>query len=548
MVRSDLLVAEAQGEDADEHFVRIVGAPLDGVDRSVSLGTAPPSRESIHKLVERHRSSPHKLVRIAEALGEKRTPLDRYVVDRFIELLFADSDDVRLDAVWVVVGTNALPVLGAALEQRNWSWSAHKPYLESAIGSDAVAAANRDTPFRRIAHRLAPARLLPALSERECTSEDVAIAVELINVVLESSVAPPGSPLEISHDLTAAEEMVDYLHSFGDIREPGDGTSFAENLLKTGDEYHERRSALAKTYFDKVVAARRAGAHLHLELIHARHFDVVFRQCPDGVDGWLCGLEEATPAIVQRVQLADGFYVSLCEALLVNDPSRGVGVWRTLKECLTHVRFTVHGDMDRLLHALFAAGDDPEVGKALDEVYAIDAARNDIDLIDLIVAARKFGREEWLRSKVAQDEQSPSPLHRRRAAFLAPLLAIPPIADATAWPAGWQSRGVASASWKLGQREAFARHWLSAFASAETPEAAHAAWRLFLVCVDRRAWAWMADVLDWENSSSPLAAVQRRFVGKQKQKLLRAMADNAKHWKENYTHRRYPRALWPWNQ
>ena len=73
---------------------------------------------------------------------------------------------------------------------------------------------------------------------------------------------------------------------------------------------------------------------------------------------------------------------------------------------------------------------------------------------------------------------------------------IPQIASAGLWPAGEHADHVGSASWKLAQREAFARYSLRAFAQAETATEAHAAWRLFLACVERGACAWIADILD----------------------------------------------------
>ena len=49
-------------------------------------------------------------------------------------------------------------------------------------------------------------------------------------------------------------------------------------------------------------------------------------------------------------------------------------------------------------------------------------------------------------------------------------------------------------------------------------------------------------------SESGLGARKKRFVAHQKNEIRRAIAKNEKNWAENYTHNRYPKVLWPWNQ
>ena len=101
----------------------------------------------------------------------------------------------------------------------------------------------------------------------------------------------------------------------------------------------------------------------------------------------------------------------------------------------------------------------------------------------------------------------------------------------------------------LGQREAYAFGWLRSFASARTPEAAHAAWVLFKASADRRAWPWMGDVLRecWQGEdSAPLNEAKRRLMVVENHELQRRMAANEKSWKDGFGGMRYPKALRPW--
>ena len=549
-IRNELLIAEVQGEEGGSQLRRILRAEPDGVGASLWAACGSPSVTELDTLVAEHRSDPKQLVRIAEAIGEKRVSLGEMAFGAFAELLFREHEDIAMEPLWLVLGLNEPERLGAILEERSWSWSADKPYVENVTGSEALAAANRNAPFESFAGRLAPGTLLAVLYGRECGRANVALAVDLLGeVVLKSTKGPPETALEISHDRTIAEDRLNYLHTYGDIRDLDDEMDSVERFItRSRDDYEERRRALAKRYREEVMEARRAGMHFHLEFVHPEHFDVVLDWCPEAVDAWLEGMADGCPAFKRRVRSANGFFVSLCEALLVQIPERGVLLWRALKECMTQVKFTVDGEMDRLLQALCWAGGGPEVEQALEEVYGVEAARTDRDLAELVVAARRSGRVDWLRSMVTRDAESGCPLHRRRAAFLEPLLTTPAIAEADGWPQGEFGGGVRGASWKLAQREAFARHWLRTFWEADTPAAAHAAWRLFLASVDRRAWAWMGDVLHGTaEGEAELQAVKRRFMAAQTRGVRRAMADNEKQWADNYAHRRYPRALRPWN-
>ena len=548
--QTQLLIAEIQGEAAIDQVRRIAGASIDDLDASLALACESPSTAELEDLVDEHGCDPPGLQRLAEIVGEKTVTLGEQAFDAFVGLLFGRFEGVKLEPVWVVLGLNAPERLGVILQERGWAWSGEKPYIENVMGSIALAAANRETPLERFATRLAPMSLLRVVSDRGAAQEEVVFAVQLVDkVVMQQAVPVPETPLVVSHDRSEAEQTVNYLYSYGDIREKDELGDSGRHFPRSQEDYQERRWALANRYHEEVMDARRRGVNFHLELVQPEHLGMVVDWCLDTVAEWLDGMAERSPAFATRVRLADGLFVSLCETLLVRRPDLGVELWRALNDCLTHVKFTVHGDMDRLLEALFAAESSANVEQALEEVYGLDGTRTDRELVALVVAARRHDRLDWLRSMVAKDAASQCPLHQRRAAFLKPLLTVPEVAGDDGWPQGEFAGGVRGASWKLGQREAFARHWLRTFATADSAVEAHAGWQLFLACVDRRAWSWLTNLLDrGAEGESGLDAMRRRFVVQQKREIRRAIRENEKYWGESYTHWRYPRALMPWNQ
>ena len=546
---TQLLIAEVQGEGAANQVRRIASAGLDGVETSLARACGSPTSAELEDLVEEYRYDPNGLLRVAEFIDDKAVTLGERAFEAFSGLLFEGAENRELGPVWLVLGVNAPIRLGAMLDERGWAWSGEKPYMENVMGSMAVAAANREASFDRFATRLAPMAVLPVVADRGASREEVVFAVELVSsVVMHPAVPVPETPLEVSHDRNEAE-VTGYLFSFGDIREKDEIDDVARFISRTREDYQERRQGLANNYFEEVMDARRRGANFHLESVQPEHLGLALDWCTDTVDDWLNGMSERSPAFVRRVQMANGFFVPLCEALLVKRPSLGVELWRALNDCMTHVKFTVHGDMDRMVEALFASECSASVEQELEGVYGLDGARTDRELVTLVVAARRHGRLAWLREMVVEDEASQCPLRRRRASFLGPLLTVPEVAGDDGWPQGEFAGGVRGASWKLGQREAFAHHWLRTFAKARSEAEAHASWQLFLACVDRRTWSWFTDVLvrDLEGDGG-LDVAKRRFVVQQKREIRRAIAENEKHWGENYAHRRYPRALRPWNE
>ena len=552
-IAANLLMVEVYGLPPLEQFEKIKNSKLNGFRVAFGSVCASPSTDELDQLLTQYESHPNSLAMIAAVFREKHFSLSDQAFHRFASLLWSDDENIKLDPLWILLGTNSPRRLGAALEERAWSWSPTKGYVENLLGSRALATANRNEPFEKYAERLVPTELLRSLSIRECSQEDVRLTIELLNkVVFDTPVNPPQANISAWHDRESAQEMTDYLFTVGDLYEDKGEQDDVRNIVAahhSPEKYEERWRSIANRYHKEVLAARESGAHFHFGCLDARDFDVVIRHCPEAVDTWLDGMDEGSNAFVRRALLANGFFVPLCEALLLHAPGIGVKLWRALRRGdLDHLRYTVFGDMDRLVHALFRAKPCAEVDEALNEVYGVEHAPNDKGLMDLVVAARLSNRLNWLREMVARDRRSACPLNNRRAEFIEPLLTVPELAGDTGWPEGESGGDIKSIAWRLAQREAFARHWLISFAKSHTLEEAHAHWRLFLASADRRAWSWISNVLDETLPSGDINSdAKRRFVVFQSRRLKRAMTENEKWWSNNYAGRSYPENLWPWN-
>ena len=550
---TNLLITEIQYEPPGAQIRTIMEAGLDDISLFLVRACDSPSQEELDELLDAYEGDKERLSQLVSLLCEHDLTLSERAFRAFSNLLEPRNANSAPEAVWLLLASNAPTRLGAILDEVGWKWASDRSFAENVWGSAAIAASNQGTAFAELAPRIAPAKLLEVLSQRACTQEDVELAAQLLTGVLfENLIDPPTPGVVISHEQDKVQSGA-YDFTAGDlVTEDDNQDAFTRSLerISSFDQHVEQQRKLTKSYIDQVREARRAGARLYLASFEAEDFDPILQHCPKVIDSWLKGLESSSADFIKRVRLAEGCFVGLCEALLKEDPPRGISLWRVLRRCLV-TRFTGRGGVDRLVYALFAALPSIKIEAVLEEIYGIDTARTDEDLIELVIAARCSGRTDWLRRMIRRDVTSLCPAHRRRATFLEPLLSRPDIAGDVDWPSGHGTGGfddIRETAWILGQREAFAHHWLRVFAEATTPESAHAYWHLFKACADRRAEIWRQTLYQSHaTKDGRLEAAKQRFICQEAYSLKRAMAENGKSWSDSFAARKSPKTLLPWN-
>ena len=552
-IQAMMLVSEIQSDLPMEQFRKIMDSGIDSIYVHLAEACDTPSKWEIDKLIDEYTGNDEQLDKLASLLATHKPALSDHAFSTFSKLLKSNVANTKSGAAWMLLGLNDPVRLGGLLNQTGWTWSSDKAYAENIIGSIAIAEANQGKAFTEYASRIAPAKLLEILAQGEHSQSDVAYVVDLLDAVLLGDIIDSPEPgVEIFHEQKSAQSAW-YEFSAGDLEEDTDNQEDAIRFIErfnNSEKLMERRHQVIQTYREEVRKMRQAGAQLFLVDITAEDFDPILKHCPDAIDKWLDGLETQSSNFLKRIRLAEGFFVALCEALLIADTPRGLSLWHVLRNCLI-TNFISHANIDRLLHALFAAPSFVEVDVILEDIYDIDEAKTDEDLINLVIASRINGRIDWLKRKVETDRVSSCPAHQRRAVFLEPLLALPNIADDANWPSGHVS-GVFDSihrnAWILGQREAFANHWLQEFAKTKTPEHAHAYWCLFKACADRRALIWMCDVYEThKNKNESIDLAKQKFINQEEQSLKRAIADNEKSWFDKFAGCKFTRVLLPWN-
>lgn len=182
--------------------------------------------------------------------------------------------------------------------------------------------------------------------------------------------------------------------------------------------------------------------------------------------------------------------IDLLAASLESRPAEGADIWRLVKK--THRRNSLTmGDFDLLP---FFASDHAEISRL--RTQALDSARTDDDLTDIVFALLKGQREQWLIAFILEDLKSASAWRAARGLTLAGLLdntenagALWNLAIGPLCLPDWLATVRQAASERY-ERNVDACHWLEMFLATQTRDEAYGFLKLFLKSIDVRYALW----------------------------------------------------------
>ena len=257
--------------------------------------------------------------------------------------------------------------------------------------------------FDQVVCRISPWLLLEAAERRGGEDGEVRLASAIFGEALmgcESEEPDPGSDLTI--EVTKTADMP-FTFSVG-LRESGSDAERFRRSFDPDEQLNALRVAV-DTAVARIRETRQSGAKLYLATFSSEGFVPVIQCAPEVVDSWLMGVSERTGDFRRRVRLAEGAFLSLCEALLACKPEQGVELWHALRECLM-TRFVGRADVDELVHIVFRVPDSPEVMDLRRELWALKLCCTDRDLLDLAIVAKVNQREEYLETTIQEDRKS----------------------------------------------------------------------------------------------------------------------------------------------
>ncbi len=441
---------------------------------------------------------------------------------------------------------------GRWLVADGWSWSPEADVWVNHYGTGAYIEATRALPFEQITQRLAPWRILEAARLRGSDQMEVRLAAEIFShvlMVVKIEEPDPGSTLSV--DRTEAESPpFSFSVSPRISQEDADNPMAALSKAMDVDAQAEAYRRAAEIAISRIREVHASGASLYLASIDVVDFEQVLEHAPDMVDRWIEGYQEISTNFRRRVRLAEGAFLTLCEALLASDPIRGTQLWRAVRASMV-TRYIGVAGIEELLHMVFRVQDSPEVIALRDELVTLEYCNTDKDLFNLAVAASYNGKADWLASIIETDRASPHAWKRKRSVVLAGFIANNTLPVVDAWPEGEIRTGYAALECKSARfrwAEACAHHWWRVYLNAHDPAAAYAAWVLFLRSADQRAWIWINQDVKAENDNSPFMQLKLSHARLNRSARKRAMEKRVGKLDDNFIGRKILAGVGPWGK
>ena len=207
-------------------------------------------------------------------------------------------------------------------------------------------------------------------------------------------------------------------------------------------------------------------------------------------------------------------YEALCEALFLEGDSRASDLYSALRDATRQKPAFIQDRIGDSLPRLLLRVDTDEVLPHRRAWY--QCCGGDLALLDFATAVRQHGREAFLLELIQEGLASPVYFDQAKAISLAGwcgthLKFRSLLEQLRVEPDSWFDSLRKQALWR-GDRESWARSWLSDYLSARSLAESFAAFRLFLRCVDRRYCAWRGEILGTAREASITAKRRLKFL------------------------------------
>lgn len=275
----------------------------------------------------------------------------------------------------------------------------------------------------------------------------------------------------------------------------------------------------------------------------------VVRERPDLISRWLQPVLAEQAETERLLPLGRSFYEALCEALLSCDPGVGVDLYWRLRNTPCPVRFEDRDTGIQFLdYALFSASRSCEVIGAWQR--KLEACRTDRELMDLSIAARAGGAEDWLWTIAEEGADSGVPLRRLRSFGLLGFIEAGRARSMLEkyrqeHRDTWLGQAIETSVRRL-QSNGHAKHWFGQFLGATDTVDSWRSFRLFLRCADRRFWGWR-ETTEHRVSSCSQIQLRRQFLDQNMDTLRNAIGRNEAELETSFLGQKVlDGEIWPW--
>lgn len=517
-IATQLLHIELLGASIDRQLNTLVEASDAKLTLDLLDILKPAETDTLERFLDRWGTTNQRAVEVAfNYIARHEVALDADTFDRLVPSA-SSSDPSSRNLAFIGLHLGSAVAFGNFLRSINWRVAPSQSTFEQDHGSRALLAASTTTPLLHLRFIVAPWCLLSEAVRRGCLAEDAKVAAEAVSGAMQI--------VGVDVDLQDVDISIDLARRPGQLSfDPPEHIPTTPREMFDEDAADDRRARAYASGDRYLTQAHDAGAVLAAKVIGVTEARMLIEHCSAEVETWLAGHDQNTPEFRRRLNLAGGLYLALCEALLEVDWQRGVALWHAIDECLS-ITFKGLAGINDLVRMPFRVRPNPGVQQLRTYLYSLARSRTDRAYLDLVICAASHDNLAWLRQKTAEDEASGVGWRRKRAILVNGLMTP---ASSPTWPEGptvgsWGVLRRSASTWA--SNESFARHWWRTFLAAETPTQAFAAWKVFLLCADRRAWIWMSADVASHGRDDELGRAKLAHAHVNHNQLEKALGDN----------------------
>ncbi len=426
---------------------------------------------------------------VMQVMARQGTKSADELAQDLLPYLGSEKPEVR-GVAFVALGLCAPQVTGRELLALNWKADPADP-RPAHYGSKALVVASKHLDLADVLPLIAPWLWLQAAVSRGAVQAELEFVIHRLAAVM-------GSPLQstaeaegvLSVRMPEPSEMAHVL-----VTEPvsakGDLGEALKRWARNPEEVSKRMQQLAQDAAATIDRMRRQGHNLYLHTFEFETVEAAYKGAPAAWEPLLRGVDAQSKEFQQRVRLAEGLYLSLCDVLLTHAPAEGLRLWRALFQSMG-VRFNGSAGIQELVHIAFRAPDSKEVLAARADLTTIQHCNTDQEVLEMVIATQMHGREAWLDTLIAEDEMSDQLWRRKRAIMFRGFNTIPAV-DKLQWPEGSpvsSAEALKCSALKWTNKGALAKYWWDKFIGTTDADSAYSAWQVFLCLADQRAWVW----------------------------------------------------------
>jgi len=469
-------------------------------------------------------------------LAHTNTPISNEVAQYLLYLTQSNFSGIRRLALYTLAAINKKQI-STLFSNSGWTWRNAEDDTEQDHGSNILLQSDPPLPLTELFTRIAPWLLPKAAYLRQSIDERKLIA-QTVTGLLSTKEPPPIHPFEENFDIEP--NSFQKSHTLLNLDAPESNT-FPTDEIQSKDLEKARQEANRL-----IIKERGNNLRLYGIWIDSKYIASLLDAAPEELDCWLYDIDDGGNALTQQIRNAAGFYTSLCQYLLINNPKLGIKLWRIIDKMRNSTLFTNKIGLNVKLSMVFECPENENTKFFWDELWDLSYTNNNLALFEIILAAEMAGRNEWLDEIIIIDGLSSLPWQNERALF-ASSLRINPELDRMILnrDLGLKTHRqvIEEKTEMFAARSVWQRHWLLTYFKAKSHQNALAAFTLFLEVADMR-WPLIVDKLKKDGIN--IADNRNRYLNMRRQDIKKATKKFNDDLGKHFLGGKVCDGVWPW--